>query len=109
MTDDAKLMKYIAFRKRLQRDIKLIFHKDKQLDWDDPDYSSEALNDYVDFILSAYEIDEHNKTESPHDIDLVAYILECLAIEHNDDEFYHRVDNYITDNDIDIKLKPVEE
>ena len=109
MADDAKLMKHIAFRKRLQRDIKLIFHKDKRLDWDDPDYSSEALNDYVDFILSAYEIDEHNKAEASHDIYLVAYILECLEIEHNDDEFYHRVDNYIEDNGIEIKLKPVEE
>ena len=109
MADDAKLMKYIAFRKRLRRDIKLIFHKDKQLDWDDPDYSSEALNDYVDFILSAYEIDEHNKAEAPHDIDLVAYILECLTIEHNDDEFYHAIDNYIEDNAINIKLKQLEE
>lgn len=109
MADDTNLMKYIAFRKRLQRDIKLIFHKDKRLDWDDPDYSSEALNDYIDFILSAYEIDEHNKAEAPHDIDLVAYILECLAIKHNDDEFDHRVDNYIMDSGIEIKLKPVEE
>ena len=73
MADDAKLMKYIAFRKRLQRDIKLIFHKDKQLDWEDPDYSSEALDDYIDFILSAYEIDEQNKAEASHDIDLVGY------------------------------------
>ncbi len=78
MADDTKLMEHIAFRKRLQRDIKLIFHKDKQLDWDDPDYSSEALNDYIDSILSAYEIDEHNKAEAPHDIDLVAHILECV-------------------------------
>ena len=109
MADDTNLMKYIAFRKRLQRDIKLIFHKDKRLDWDDPDYSSEALQDYIDFILSAYEIDEHNKAEAPHDIDLVAYILECLAIKHNDDEFDHRVDNYIMDSGIEIKLKPVEE
>ena len=52
MADDAKLIKYIAFRKRLQRDIKLIFHKDKQLDWDDPDYSSKALNDYVEWHFS---------------------------------------------------------
>ena len=109
MADDTKLIKYIAFRKRLQRDIKLIFHKDKQLDWDDPNYSSEALQDYIDFILSAYEIDEHDKAEALHNTDLVAYILECLAIEHNDDEFYHRVDNYIMDNRIDIKIKPVED
>ena len=109
MADDAKLMRHIAFRKRLQRDIKLIFHKDKQLDWDDPDYSSEALNDYIDFILFAYEIDEHNETEAPHHIDLIAYILDCLTFEDNDDEFYHKVDNYIVDNEIDIKLKPVEE
>ena len=109
MADDTKLMKYIAFRKRLRRDLKLIFHKDKQLDWDDPDYSSEALNDYIDFILSAYEIDEHNKAEASHDIDLVAHILECLTTEHNDDEFYYAIDNYIVDNNIDIKLKPVEE
>ena len=105
MADDAKLMKYIAFRKRLQRDIKLIFHKDKQLDWDDPDYSSEASLNYIDFILSAYEINEHNKAEADHHIDLVAYILECLTTEHNDDEFYHAIDNYILDNEIDIKLK----
>ena len=109
MADDAKLMRHIAFRKRLQRDIKLIFHKDKQLDWDDLDYSSEALQDYIDFILSPYEIDEHNRAEASYDIDLVAYILECLTLEHNDDEFYHRVDNYILDNKIDIKLKPIEE
>ena len=109
MANDAKLMKHIAFRKRLQRDIKLIFHKDKRLDWDDPDYSSEALNDYIDFILSAYEIDEHNETKAPHDTDLVAYILECLTVEHNDDEFFHRIDNYIADNEVDIKLKSVEE
>ena len=32
MADDAKLMKHIAFRERLQRDIKLIFHKDKRLE-----------------------------------------------------------------------------
>ena len=109
MADDAKLMRHIAFRKRLQRDIKSIFHKDKQLDWDDPNYSSEALQDYIDFILSTYEIDEHNKTESPHDINLVAHIIKCLTFEDNDDEFYHAVDNYIVDNGIDIKLKPVEE
>ena len=109
MADDAKLMKYIAFRKRLRRDIKLIFHKDKQLDWDDPDYSSEALQDYIDFILSPYEIDEHNRAEASHNIDLVAYILECLTIEHNNDEFYHRVDNYIMDNGINIKLRSVEQ
>ena len=109
MADDAKLMRYIAFCKRLQRDIKLIFHKDKQLDWDDPNYSSEALQVYIDFILSAYDIDEHNKAETPHDTDLVAYILECLTTEHNDDEFYHRVDNYIEDKGIEIKLKPVKE
>ena len=30
MADDTKLIKYIAFRKRLQRDLKLIFHKDKR-------------------------------------------------------------------------------
>lgn len=109
MADDAKLMKYIAFRKRLQRDIKLIFHKDKQLDWDEPNYSSEALQVYIDFILSAYEIDEDNKAEAPHDIDLVAHILDCLTFLHNDDEFYHAVDNYILDNGIDIKLRSVEE
>ena len=109
MANDAKLMNYIAFRKRLQRDLKLIFHKDKRLDWDDLNYSSEALNDYTDFIFSAYKIDEHNGTEASDDLNLVAYILECLRLEHNDDEFFHRVDNYILDNEIDIKLKPVEE
>ena len=109
MADDTKLMKHIAFRKRLRRDLKLIFHKDKQLDWDDPDYSSEALQNYIDFILSAYKIDEHNKAEASHDIDLVAYILECLTLEHNDDEFYHRVDNYILDNKIEIELRSVEQ
>ena len=63
----------------------------------------------VYFILSAYDIDEHNKAEAPHNIDLIAYILECLTIEDNDDEFCHAVDNYIMDNGIDIKLKSVEE
>ncbi len=109
MTNDAKLMKYIAFRKRLQRDLKLIFHKDKQLDWDDPDYSCEALNDYIDLILSAYEIDEHNDPEAAHQFDLVAYILECLTFEDDDDEFYRSIDNYIVDNGIEIKLKLAEE
>ena len=108
MTNDAKLMNYIAFRKRLQRDLKLIFHKDKRLDWDDLNYSSEALNDYTDLIFSAYEINEHNGTEAPHDLNLVAYILKCLTLEHNDDEFFHKVDNFILDYEIDIKLKPVE-
>ena len=107
MANDAKLMKYIAFRKRLQRDLKLIFHKDKRLNWDDLNYSSEALNDYTNFIFSAYKIDEHNGTEAPDEINLVAYILECLGHEHNDDEFFHKVDNFILDHEI-INLKPVE-
>ena len=67
------------------------------------------MNDYIDFILFAYEIDEHNETEAPHHIDLIAYILECLTFEDNNDEFYHAVDNYIVDNGIDIKLKSVED
>ena len=63
---------------------------------------------YTNVTIREFEVDELTDAQ-PIPFELVAYILECLEIEHNDNEFYHRVDNYIMDNGIDIKLKPVEE